>query len=146
MHLLGTIFSGGLIPTMRKKTCQKIDSPSVLVLMLISPAPSKLLRFEQYTSTRLLAQFDEDLQQVQKISLRISTGNVIGPRYKMRLLRIRLTPLDRPERSVLEPHASQPRTECSIQGFLVVWSQSCFPKHVVALWDNKNINKKVFIW
>lgn len=61
-------------------------------------AARKLLRFEQYTSTRLLAQFDEDLPQIQKISMRISTGNVIGPRYKIRLLRIRFTPLDRPER------------------------------------------------
>lgn len=62
---------------------------------------SKLLRFEQYTSTRLLAQFDEDLQNVQKISLRINTGNIIGPRYKIRLLRIRFTPLERPDRSEL---------------------------------------------
>lgn len=74
--------------------------------MLVSPPPSKLLRFEQYTSTRVLAQFDDDLQQIQKISMRIGTGNVIGPRYKMRLLRIRLTPLDHPERSVPEPRAS----------------------------------------
>lgn len=35
--------------------------------------------------------------------MRISTGNVIGPRYKIRLLRIRFTPLERPERSVLNP-------------------------------------------
>ncbi|KAM7369604.1 hypothetical protein PAMP_010914 [Pampus punctatissimus] len=61
----------------------------------------KLLRFEQYTSTRLLAQFDDDLQHVQKISVRISTGNVIGPRYKIRLLRIRFTPLERPERPLM---------------------------------------------
>ncbi|TKS87378.1 Lipase member H [Collichthys lucidus] len=61
----------------------------------------KLLRFEQYTSTRLLAQFDDDLQQVQKISVRINTGNVIGPRYKIRLLRIRFTPLERPERPLM---------------------------------------------
>ncbi|CAN9506212.1 unnamed protein product [Ophioblennius macclurei] len=61
----------------------------------------KLLRFEQYTSTRLLAQFDDDLRHVQKISMRISTGNVIGPRYKIRLLRIRFTPLDRPERPLM---------------------------------------------
>ncbi|CAF89388.1 unnamed protein product [Tetraodon nigroviridis] len=58
----------------------------------------KLLRFEQYTSTRLLAQFDEDLPQIQKISMRISTGNVIGPRYKIRLVRVRFTPLERPDR------------------------------------------------
>lgn len=69
------------------------------------PSPSKPLRFEQYTSTRLLAQFDDDdLQQVNKISMRISTGNVIGPRYKIRLLRIRFTPLERPERSVGPAH------------------------------------------
>lgn len=64
----------------------------------------KPLRFEQYTSTRLLAQFDDDLQPVNKISMRISTGNVIGPRYKIRLLRIRFTPLERPERSVGPAH------------------------------------------
>ncbi|XP_061876723.1 lipase member H isoform X1 [Entelurus aequoreus] len=61
----------------------------------------QLLRFEQYTSTRLLAQFDEDLSHVHKISLRINTGNVIGPRYKIRLLRIRLTPLEYPERPLM---------------------------------------------
>lgn len=70
----------------------------VLDLTWLLPAGSKLLRFEQYTSTRLLAQFEEDLPQIQKISMRISTGNVIGPRYKIRLLRVRLTPLDRPDR------------------------------------------------
>uniref|UniRef100_A0A667YVK0 Lipase, member Ib n=1 Tax=Myripristis murdjan TaxID=586833 RepID=A0A667YVK0_9TELE len=62
---------------------------------------TELIRLEQYTSTRLLAQFDEDLQPVQKISMRISTGNVIGPRYKIRLLRIRLTPLERPDRPLM---------------------------------------------
>ncbi|XP_039982221.1 lipase member H-A isoform X2 [Xiphias gladius] len=61
----------------------------------------KLFRLEQYTSTRLLAQFDEELPHVQKISLRINTGNVIGPRYKIRLLRIRFTPLERPERPLM---------------------------------------------
>ncbi|KAM4605967.1 lipase member H [Polymixia lowei] len=61
----------------------------------------KLFRFEQYTSTRLLAQFDDDLHPVQKISMRINTGNVIGPRYKIRLLHIRLTPLDCPDRPLM---------------------------------------------
>ena len=60
---------------------------------------SKRVRLEQYTSTRLLAQFDEDLQHIQKISIRINTRNIIGPRYKIRLLRIRFTPLENPERS-----------------------------------------------
>ncbi|XP_041924664.1 lipase member H isoform X2 [Alosa sapidissima] len=62
---------------------------------------NKLYRFEQYTSTRLLAQFDEDLYPIQKISLRIVTGNVIGPRYKLRLLRIRITPLNQPDRALM---------------------------------------------
>ncbi|XP_026860265.2 lipase member H [Electrophorus electricus] len=48
----------------------------------------KLLRFEKYTATRLLAQFDEELYPIQKISLRIATGNVIGPRYNIWLLRL----------------------------------------------------------
>ncbi|KAJ3611905.1 hypothetical protein NHX12_021918 [Muraenolepis orangiensis] len=61
----------------------------------------KLIPFEQYTSTRLLAQFEEDVHPVQKVSLRVSIRNVMGPRYKIRLLSIRLTPLDRPERSVM---------------------------------------------
>ncbi|KAJ8385823.1 hypothetical protein AAFF_G00181790 [Aldrovandia affinis] len=61
----------------------------------------KLSKFEQYTATRLLAQFDEDLNPVQKITLCFVTGNVIGPRYKMRLLHIRLTPLERPDRPQL---------------------------------------------
>uniref|UniRef100_A0A3Q3D8S5 Lipase member H-like n=1 Tax=Hippocampus comes TaxID=109280 RepID=A0A3Q3D8S5_HIPCM len=41
------------------------------------------------------------LPHVHKISLRINTGNVIGPRYKIRLLRIRLTPLERPQRPLM---------------------------------------------
>ncbi|KAI1891283.1 hypothetical protein AGOR_G00142190 [Albula goreensis] len=61
----------------------------------------KLSRFEQYTATRMLAQFDEDLTPVQKITICFVTGNVIGPRYKMRLLRIRFTPLEHPDRPQL---------------------------------------------
>ncbi|XP_020778846.1 lipase member H [Boleophthalmus pectinirostris] len=61
----------------------------------------KLLRFEQYTSTRLLAEFDDDISNIQKISMRINTGNVIGPRYKIRLVRVRFTPLDQPDRPVM---------------------------------------------
>uniref|UniRef100_A0A4W5KRI8 Lipase, member Ib n=1 Tax=Hucho hucho TaxID=62062 RepID=A0A4W5KRI8_9TELE len=61
----------------------------------------KLFRFEQYTSTRLLVQFDEDLQPIQKISLSIATRNVIGPRYKIRLIRIHLTPLEQPDRPLM---------------------------------------------
>lgn len=56
---------------------------------------------------RLLAQFDEDLYPVQKITLGIVTGNVIGPQDKIRLLRITITPLDLPERWVLKKKKKQ---------------------------------------
>uniref|UniRef100_A0A8C9W1D1 Lipase, member Ib n=1 Tax=Scleropages formosus TaxID=113540 RepID=A0A8C9W1D1_SCLFO len=56
---------------------------------------------EQYTATRMLAQFDEDLHPVQKISIRFITGNMIGPKYKFRLLRLRLTPLENSDRPLL---------------------------------------------
>ncbi|KAL4624867.1 lipase member H-like [Arapaima gigas] len=61
----------------------------------------KVLQFEQYTATRMLAQFDEDLQPVQKISIRFVTGNMIGPKYKFRLVHLRLTPLENPDRPLL---------------------------------------------
>ncbi|XP_048867049.1 lipase member H [Brienomyrus brachyistius] len=61
----------------------------------------KVIRFEQYTATRMLAQFDEDLHPVQKISIRFITGNMIGPKYKLRMLWIRLTPLGEPNRPLL---------------------------------------------
>lgn len=55
----------------------------------------KASKFEKYTDTQLLAQFDENLQTVQKISLKFSTKNVLKPKYKLRVLRIRLTSLER---------------------------------------------------
>lgn len=58
----------------------------------------KAAMFKKYTETRLLAQFDEDLQSVRKVSLKFSTGNVFKPKYKLRVLRIRLTHLERKER------------------------------------------------
>ncbi|XP_030622264.1 lipase member H [Chanos chanos] len=57
-------------------------------------------KFEQYTDTSLLAQFGEDLQPVHKISVKFCTGNVLRPAYKLRLLRIRLTPLQSNSRSL----------------------------------------------
>ncbi|MGH0186852.1 UNVERIFIED_CONTAM: hypothetical protein FKN15_022897 [Acipenser sinensis] len=54
----------------------------------------KASKFEQYTETQLLTQFDKDVENVQKISVKFSTGNVIGPRYKLRVIRMRLKSLD----------------------------------------------------
>ncbi|KAL6469607.1 hypothetical protein MHYP_G00207260 [Metynnis hypsauchen] len=53
----------------------------------------KSYKFEQYTENSLLAQFDRDVQPAEKITLKYRTGNVFGPRYKLRVLRMRLTPL-----------------------------------------------------
>ncbi|KAJ8347862.1 hypothetical protein SKAU_G00264510 [Synaphobranchus kaupii] len=61
----------------------------------------KASQFEQYKTTRLLAQFDKNLQAVQKVSLQFSTNNVVGPRYKLRLLRFQLRSLEHSDRPVL---------------------------------------------
>ncbi|KAF3706480.1 Lipase member H [Channa argus] len=54
--------------------------------------------FKKYTETKLLAQFDKDIQKVEKMSLKFSTGNVLKPKYKLRVLRIRLTHLEPEQR------------------------------------------------
>ncbi|XP_012674113.1 lipase member H isoform X2 [Clupea harengus] len=53
----------------------------------------KAAEFIFYTEKTLLAQFDRDLQPVERVTLSFSTGNALKPRYKLRVLRIRLTPL-----------------------------------------------------
>uniref|UniRef100_A0A8C4E1W3 Lipase domain-containing protein n=1 Tax=Dicentrarchus labrax TaxID=13489 RepID=A0A8C4E1W3_DICLA len=54
----------------------------------------KAVEFKKYTETKLLAQFDKDLESVEKVSLKFSTGNVFKPKYKLRVLRLRLTHLE----------------------------------------------------
>ncbi|XP_029303176.1 lipase member H [Cottoperca gobio] len=58
----------------------------------------KASEFKKYTEVKLLAQFDKDLQSVKKVSIKFSTGNVCKTKYKFRVLRIRLTHLERKER------------------------------------------------
>ncbi|KAI4892302.1 hypothetical protein NFI96_006563 [Prochilodus magdalenae] len=55
----------------------------------------KSFKFEQYTETSMLAQFDRGIPNIEKVTLKYRTGNVFGPRYKLRILRVRLTPLSR---------------------------------------------------
>lgn len=56
-------------------------------------------KFEKFIETRMLAQFDTDLQSpVMKVSLTFTTGNVFKPLYKLRVLTLRLTPIDTNER------------------------------------------------
>ncbi|XP_028655066.2 lipase member H-like [Erpetoichthys calabaricus] len=61
----------------------------------------KASKFEQYTETKLLAQFDKDMDKIQKISIKFSTGNVIGPRYKLRVIRLKLRSLENDTRPSL---------------------------------------------
>ncbi|KAM9846812.1 lipase member H isoform 1-T2 [Aulostomus maculatus] len=56
--------------------------------------------FKKYTETKLLAQFDKDLTSVKRVSLIFSTGNVFKPKYTLRVLRIRLTPLESRDRAL----------------------------------------------
>ncbi|XP_022046227.1 lipase member H-like [Acanthochromis polyacanthus] len=58
----------------------------------------KSSEFKTYTETKLLANFDKDIQSVKKVSLNFSTGNVFQPKRKLRVLRVRLTNLERKER------------------------------------------------
>ncbi|XP_030060981.1 lipase member I [Microcaecilia unicolor] len=54
--------------------------------------------FEQYSQVSLLARFDQDFEKVSRISLTFSTGSIIGPKYKIRVLRMRLRSLADPEK------------------------------------------------
>ncbi|XP_026228108.1 lipase member H [Anabas testudineus] len=56
--------------------------------------------FKKYKQTTLLAQFDKDVPAVEKVSLKFSNSNMLKPKHKLRILRIRLTPLERHERSL----------------------------------------------
>uniref|UniRef100_A0A672GYS7 Lipase domain-containing protein n=1 Tax=Salarias fasciatus TaxID=181472 RepID=A0A672GYS7_SALFA len=58
----------------------------------------KQLEFKKYTVTSLLGQFDKEISSVKKVSLKFSTGNVLKPTYKLRILRVRLTSLEQKHR------------------------------------------------
>lgn len=66
-----------------------------LKIFLPSSEPST---FQKYHQVSLLARFNQDLDKVAAISLMFSTGSVIGPKYKLRILRMRLRSLTHPER------------------------------------------------
>ncbi|XP_008064534.1 lipase member H isoform X2 [Carlito syrichta] len=57
--------------------------------------------FQKYHQVSLLARFNQDLDKVSAISLVFSTGSVIGPKYKLRILRMKLRSLVHPERPQL---------------------------------------------
>ncbi|XP_072302317.1 lipase member H-like [Eucyclogobius newberryi] len=56
-------------------------------------------KFKKFTETKMLAHFDSDIKgPVDKLSLTFTTGNVLKPLYKLRVLRLRLTPMETKER------------------------------------------------
>jgi phosphatidic acid-selective phospholipase A1 len=62
---------------------------------LLSSEPSA---FEKYHQVSLLARFNRDLDKVAEISLLFSTGSVVGPKYKLRVLQMKLRSLAHPDR------------------------------------------------
>ncbi|NXC39656.1 LIPH Lipase, partial [Penelope pileata] len=57
--------------------------------------------FQQYNQISLLVGFNQDLENVKRISLTFSTGSVVGPKFKLRILQMRFRPLTHPERPQL---------------------------------------------
>ncbi|KAG8450334.1 hypothetical protein GDO86_002836 [Hymenochirus boettgeri] len=57
--------------------------------------------FEQYKEVSLLAKFDKDFDSVSKAFVTFTTGTVIGPKTKLRVLRMRLRPLKNRNRPIL---------------------------------------------
>ncbi|CAN2387641.1 lipase [Pristimantis euphronides] len=58
--------------------------------------------FTQNTEVTLLAKFDQDLEEISKVTLMFTTGSgIIGPKYKLRVLRMRLRSLFNLDREIL---------------------------------------------
>ncbi|XP_063022752.1 lipase member H isoform X2 [Melospiza melodia melodia] len=57
--------------------------------------------FQKYKQITLLIGFDQDLENVERISLTFSTGSVIGPKFKLRILQMKFHSLTNPERPQL---------------------------------------------
>ncbi|XP_014795229.1 PREDICTED: lipase member H isoform X2 [Calidris pugnax] len=66
-----------------------------------SKANPEAAAFQQYNQITLLIGFDQDFENVERISLTFSTGSVIGPKFKLRILQMRFRSLTNPERPPL---------------------------------------------
>ncbi|KAM8898880.1 lipase member H [Spinachia spinachia] len=64
----------------------------------VATVDHKAAKFKKNSETRLLAQFNKDIQSVEKVSLMFSTGNILKAKQKLRILQIRLTHLERKQR------------------------------------------------
>lgn len=61
---------------------------------------SSAATFQRFTETKLFAQFDRDIRSAVSMSLKFTTGNAFKPKYKLRVLRVRLTPVNSTDRWV----------------------------------------------
>uniref|UniRef100_A0A8C8SAJ4 Lipase H n=1 Tax=Pelusios castaneus TaxID=367368 RepID=A0A8C8SAJ4_9SAUR len=57
--------------------------------------------FQQYSQASLLAGFDRDFEKIARISLTFSTGTVISPKHKLRVLQMRLRSITNTKRPQL---------------------------------------------
>nr|XP_009688799.1 PREDICTED: lipase member H [Struthio camelus australis] len=82
---------GAFIVTLADETGKKAESK-------VNPETAA---FQRYNQIPLLIGFDQDLENVERISLTFSTGSVIGPKFKLRILQMRLRSITNPERPQL---------------------------------------------
>uniref|UniRef100_A0A8D0H521 Lipase domain-containing protein n=1 Tax=Sphenodon punctatus TaxID=8508 RepID=A0A8D0H521_SPHPU len=68
---------------------------------------SRAVTFQQYRQARMVAGFYQDFENVSTISFTFSTRNVIGPKYKLRVLQMRLRSLTNPESQGFKPPMSK---------------------------------------
>ncbi|XP_040279168.1 lipase member I [Bufo bufo] len=59
------------------------------------------ITYEQNKEVTLLAKFDKELEEISKVSLMFTTGSLIGPKHKLRVIRMRLRSSFHPDREIL---------------------------------------------
>ncbi|NWV07417.1 LIPH Lipase, partial [Ptilonorhynchus violaceus] len=59
---------------------------------------SEASTFQQYKRVKILTGFHQDIEKIAKISLTFSTKTLIGPKYKLRILQMKLKSLNNPKR------------------------------------------------
>uniref|UniRef100_A0A8C8SDV6 Lipase H n=1 Tax=Pelusios castaneus TaxID=367368 RepID=A0A8C8SDV6_9SAUR len=66
--------------------------------------------FQQYSQASLLAGFDRDFEKIARISLTFSTGTVISPKHKLRVLQMRLRSITNTKRPFIQLTRLLPKT------------------------------------
>ncbi|XP_042666680.1 lipase member I [Centrocercus urophasianus] len=59
---------------------------------------SEVTTFQQYKRVKILTGFYQDFEKISKISLTFSTKTLVGQKYKLKILQMRLKALNNPER------------------------------------------------